>query len=223
MNRSPRPVAGLATTALVAMSLFPVIVIALNIVQRRGYSPTRQAISELALGRAGGFMAIAFCGLGVGLLLLAITVRRTSRSARITPLLLALAAVFAGPASAAFHTDRTGAKSTLHGNIHNAAGLAAFLLVLVAMITGAYRFRREPWWRPHAVPTAAFAALATATFFLIPILGTSYFGLAQRLFVGTFVAWLLVTARYARLDHDAGGRPRVSNTTPTTHTARELT
>jgi hypothetical protein len=143
-------------------------------------------------------MVLAFCGLGIGIFLLAVIIFRASRKARITPLLLALASVLAGPISAAFHTDRTGAKTTMHGNIHNGAGLAAFLLILVAMITAAYRFRHEPNWRSHAAPTTALAALGIVTFFLIPMLGNSHFGLAQRLFVGTFVAWILTTATHAR-------------------------
>jgi hypothetical membrane protein len=198
VNRPIRPVSGHATGALVATSLFPVIVIALNLVQRDTYSPTRQAISELALGTGGSLMAVAFCGLGVGIVLLATTIYRSTAKARVTPLLLTIASVLAGPVSAAFHTDRTGAKATLHGTIHDMAGLVAFLLILLAMITGAYRFRLETWWRSHAAPTAALAVLATAAFFLIPTLGDSRFGLAQRLFVGSFLIWLLWTAAYAR-------------------------
>jgi hypothetical protein len=198
LNSPARPVRSLATAALVSASLFPLIVIALNLVQRRAYSPTRQAISELALGTGGDFMVFAFCGLGIGIVLLALVIFRTSRKARVTPLLLAVASVLAGPVSAAFHTDRTGAKITIHGNIHNGAGLAAFLLILVAMITAAYRFRHEAKWRSHAAPTTVLAALAIVTFFLIPVLGDSHFGLAQRLFVGTFIAWTLTTAAHAR-------------------------
>lgn len=206
MNRPIRPVAGLATGALVSMSLFPLIVITLNVVQSHSYSPTRQAISELALGTGGGLMAVAFCGLGVGIFLLALIIHRTTHRARVTPLLLMVASVLAGPVSAAFHTDRSGAKATLHGTIHDNAGLGAFLLILLAMITAAYRFRREPEWRSHSVPTAVLAVLATAAFFLIPVLGDGRFGLAQRLFVGTFVAWLLWSAGYARR-HGAAGDP----------------
>ncbi len=193
-----RPARSLAEAALVSASLFPLIVIALNLVQRRDYSPTRQAISELALGTGGDFMALAFCGLGVGIFLLALIIFRASRKARVTPLLLTVASVLAGPVSAAFHTDRTGATTTMHGNIHNGAGLAAFVLILVAMITAAYRFRHEPKWRSHAAPATALAALGIVTFLLIPMLGSSHFGLAQRLFVGTFVAWILTTAARAR-------------------------
>jgi hypothetical membrane protein len=197
LNSPARSARSVATAALVSASLFPLIVIALNVVQRRDYSPTRQAISELALGTGGDLMVVAFCGLGIGIFLLALIIFRTSRKARVVPLLLAVASVLAGPVSAAFHTDRTGARTTMHGNIHNGAGLAAFLLILIAMITAAYRFRREPNWRSHAAPTAALAALGVVTFFLIPMLGNSHFGLAQRLFVGTFVAWILTTAAHA--------------------------
>lgn len=198
MKRSTRPIRSLATGALASAALFPLVVIALNLTQRRDYSPVRQAISELALGSGGNLMVLAFCGLGIGIFLLALIIFRTSNKARVAPLLLALASVLAGPISAAFRTDRTGAKTTLHGDIHNGAGLAAFLLILAAIITAAYRFRHEPTWRSHATPTAAFAALGVVTFFLIPALGNSHFGLAQRLFVGTFVAWILTTAAHAR-------------------------
>jgi hypothetical protein len=153
-------------------------------------------------------MVLAFCALGTGIFLLAVTIYGTSGSARVTPLLLAVAAVPAGPVSAAFHTDRSGVRATMHGHIHDAAGLVAFLLILAAMVAGAYRFRREPWWRSHATRTAAFATLAIVTFFLIPMLGDGHFGLAQRLFVGTFVAWLIATAGYARRRGVVGTAPR---------------
>jgi hypothetical protein len=213
VNRSIRPVTRLASGALAATSLFPLIVITLNLVQRHSYSPTRQGISELALGTGGSLMAVAFCGLGIGIFLVAVTIHRTTGKARVTPVLLVLASVLAGSVSAAFHTDRTGATATLHGTIHDTAGLVAFVLILLAMITGSYRLRREPWWRSYAVPTAVFAALATVTFFLIPTLGSNHFGLAQRLFVGTFVVWLLSAAAYAR-GHSAAHKQLRRDDTP---------
>lgn len=192
-----RPIAALATTAIAAVSLFPIIVIALNLIQRHNYSPSHQAISELALGSGGSLMVLAFSGLAVGIFLVAVIIRRTSAKARITPVLLALASIPAGPISAAFHTDHTGAGTTLHGTIHDTAGLIAFLLILLAMITAAFRFRHEPAWRPHALTTGVLAAVGTLTFFLIPALGNAHFGFSQRLFVTTFIAWLLITAGYA--------------------------
>src|SRR5205814_4428458 len=61
---------------------------------------------------------VAFCALGLGMLLVGLTIRRTARSATAAPLLLARAAVLVGPVSAAFHTDPTDAKTTVHGTVH---------------------------------------------------------------------------------------------------------
>lgn len=198
MNRFDPRARALATAAFALVSVFPIIVIGLNLDQRRDYSPTHQAISELALGAGGDLMIAAFCALGAGIFLIALSIRRSTEKARVTPALLFIASIPAGPLSAAFRTDRTGDAATLHGTIHNMAGLTAFLLILAAMVTGAFRFRREPAWRAHALPTGVLGALGVATFFLIPLLGDSHFGLAQRLFVGTFVVWLLSTAAHAR-------------------------
>jgi hypothetical protein len=187
----------LAATSVTTTALFPVIVIALNVVQRRSYSPARQAISELALGPGGVLMVLAFCGLGAGIATLAVTVRRAAANARVVPAILGIAAILAGPGSAAFHTDRTGAATTLHGTIHNTAGLVAFLLLLAAMVIASLGFRRDDFWRGHAATTTVLAGTGLVTFFLVPLLGNDHFGLAQRLFVGTFVTWLIVTAAYA--------------------------
>ncbi len=79
----------LANAALVGLATFPVIVIALHIVQRGHYHPLSQAVSELALGRAGWLMWIAFCGAGTGLICLGILHRRLVERSRTAPVLLA--------------------------------------------------------------------------------------------------------------------------------------
>lgn len=177
--------------------VFPIIVIFLSLVQRGHYSPVRQAISELALGRAGSLMVVAFCSLGTGIFLLGRLIRWNVARARVVPVLLSVAAVFAGPMSAAFHTDRTGATATWHGNIHNLAGISAFVLVLISMGVCSYRFRKDPIWRRFATATTAWTSLGVVTFVLIPLLGDPHFGLAQRLFVGTFVAWIIHAGLFA--------------------------
>ena len=197
MSLNNPPARSLAAVSVASTALFPGIVITLNLVQRAGYSPVRQAISELALGTGGLLMVIAFCGLGTGIFTLAMTIRRVGANGRIVPAILTVAAILAGPASAAFHTDLTGAPTTVHGTIHNVAGIAAFLLLLTAMVVGSFTFRRDVFWRSHAVTTAFLAISGLITFFLIPLLGDDRFGLAQRLFVGTFVTWLITTATYA--------------------------
>ena len=187
----------IATTALAAVAVFPTIVIALNLAQRSdGYHASRQAISELALGRAGWLMAIAFCGLALGTYLLAVLIRRTTAKAVVAPALLTLAAALS-VVSAVFHTD-LGTTTTVHGRIHNDAGVVTFLSLLVVMGISSYRFRTEPAWRSFAVPTLAFTVVGTVAFFLVPTLGDQHFGIAQRLLVGTFVGWMLTATAHAR-------------------------
>jgi hypothetical protein len=186
-----------ATTACAAIAVFPAVVVSLNLVQHASYDPKVQAISELALGRGGALMVVAFLSLGSGIALLAHLLGRTCTRGRSIRGMLYLAAVLAGPMSAFFHTDLTGHPTTTHGTIHNDAGLAAFLIILVSMHVAAWRFRRQPAWRAFAAPTLLWAVAATAAFFLIPAL-PAHFGVAQRIFVGTFVSWLLAATAYAR-------------------------
>ncbi|MGN6721419.1 MAG: DUF998 domain-containing protein [Marmoricola sp.] len=187
----------LATVSAATTALFPAIVVVLNLVQHRNYDPIKQAISELALGSGGTAMVLAFCGLAVGIAALAAVIRTQSLKARAVPIILAVAAVLAGPLSAGFHTDRTGAPTTWHGTLHNDAGLGAFLLLLAAMLISSFAFSRDPFWKGHVIATRVLTVAAVISFFLIPVLGQDHFGLSQRLFVGSFVSWLIVSAVYA--------------------------
>jgi len=189
-----------AAAIVATAALFPIIVVVLNLVQRGGYSPIRQAISELALGTGGNFMVAAFCSLGVSVFLVGRLLRHTVARARVAPILLSIASVFAGPMSAAFHTDRAGAKATWHGNVHSLAGIAAFLLILAAMTACSYRFHKDAAWRSFALPTTVWTVIGIVTFVLIAALGNAHFGVAQRLFVGTFVAWIIHTGLFALRD-----------------------
>lgn len=197
--RHPQPTTRtIATAALASVAVFPTIVIALNLVQRAdGYRASKQAISELALGRGGWLMAIAFCALALGTYLAAVLIRRTTGKAVVAPALLTFAAVLS-VVSAVFHTDPGTTTTTVHGRIHNTAGVVTFLCLLIAMGISSYRFRTEPAWRSFAVPTLAFTVVGVVAFFLVPTLGDQHFGVAQRLLVGTFVCWMLAAAAHAR-------------------------
>lgn len=187
----------LARLALACLAAFPTIVLALNLVQHDRYHPVEQAISELALGRDGWLMNLAFCAIGTGILAVAILIRRTVPGATVAPALLVVAALLGGFASAYFHTDLTGAKTTTHGRIHNMAGLVAFVLLTAAIFASSRSFRRTPSWRPLARPTLVWALCVTGSFFLIPLLGNGHFGLAQRVFVAAWLTWLLAVAAHA--------------------------
>lgn len=194
---SPMSNRQIATAACACVAVFPAVVVSLNLVQHVGYDPKVQAISELALGRGGALMVVAFLSLGSGIALLAHLLGRTCVRGRVIRWMLYAAAVLAGPMSAFFHTDLTGQPATTHGTIHNDAGLAAFLIILTSMYAASRLFRRETVWSGFAAPTLVWAIAATGSFFLIPAL-PAQFGLAQRVFVATFVSWLLAASAYAR-------------------------
>ena len=192
-----RPVRRLADTAVVLLALFPVTVLALNLIQRQHYDPMRDAVSLLALGTGGAVMNAAFFGLGLGIGLMALVFRRSIRTGLAGPALLTIAAV-AAFTSGIFHTNADGAPSTTQSDIHMVAGITVFLSMIAAMYVFAWRFRRDPRWRRFARPTLIWALAGTVTFLLIPVVGDPRFGLAQRLHIATWLSWLLVAGLRAR-------------------------
>jgi hypothetical protein len=203
----------LALGAFAAVAVFPLTVVVLNVVQLGdGYDARRQAISELALGRGGWLMALAFSALAAGTFLLAVLLRRTGGGV-VAPLLLTLAAPLS-LVSAVFRTDPTGAAMTTHGEVHQAAGIATFVLMLVAMAVSSVRLRREPRWHGLVIPTFVLTLTGLVGFFLVPALGDARFGLAQRVLVGSFVTWMLVAAagspKSAAVGPEASARQSVS-------------
>jgi hypothetical protein len=183
--------------ALAGLATFPIIVVVLHLVQRGHYHPLSQAVSELALGRGGSLMAVAFVASGMGTLCAAAVLRRTLTGSRTVAAILSVSAL-GSFVSAVFHADGEAAKTSTHGQIHQAAGVLTFVSVVLVMFLCSRRFRRDPAWRPMAWPTRLWTAAAVATFVLIPFAGNAYFGLAQRLFIGTMFTWLLTVVTYAR-------------------------
>jgi hypothetical protein len=191
----PLPLAAVATTAV-----FPLVVVVLQIVQAGHYHPLRQAVSELALGRAGWLMAIAFCSIGTGSLLAALVLRQIAMHPRVGPALVAVAGLLSF-VSAFVHADGSG-PTTTHGRIHQFVGIATFILILAAMFSLVRALRSTPAWRRLATPTLAWAFAAVTCFFLVPISGTAYFGVTQRLMLATFISWQLTVCIHAhRVGH----------------------
>lgn len=187
----------LASAAMAGLLAFPGLVIVLNLLQNGHYSPVRQAMSDLALGQAGWIMTIAFCSLAMGSLLLAMVLRRSIDTMKVAPILLTVVGLLTF-VSAAFQTDPDGAPATLHGLIHTVAGITTFVFLILTIASAAVSFRRSLRWRSFRTPTAIWAAVALGTFLLIPLLDNAHFGLAQRTFVGTCLAWMVFTAWLAR-------------------------
>jgi hypothetical protein len=200
MNRSTSSSALLPLTAFATTAVFPLVVVALHLVQSGHYHPLSQAVSELALGRAGWLMVIAFCSIGIGSLLIALVLRRIATHPRIAPALLGMSGLLSF-VSAFVHADGSG-PTTTHGQIHQFVGVATFIFIVAAMFSLVRAFRRDPFWRPIATPTLAWALTALASFFLVPISGNAYFGVAQRIMLAVFITWQLTISLYAhRTEH----------------------
>src|ERR1700694_4596417 len=104
MNHYPVSTRALATTTLAGMATLPLLVVVLHLIQRGHYHPLSQTVSELALGRDGWLLAIAFCAAGTGMLFFAILLSRTVAGSVVAPALIAISAMLTF-VSAAFHAD----------------------------------------------------------------------------------------------------------------------
>jgi hypothetical protein len=131
----------LARTAITLISLFPLLVLILHGVQAGHYHPLSQAVSELALGRDGWVMAIAFCSLGTGTLFLAAMLRRLDTTPRTAPCLIAASGLLSY-VSAVVHADGPHG-STTHGQIHQTVGIVTFILMIAGMFALVRPFRRD--------------------------------------------------------------------------------
>ncbi|MDQ4062928.1 MAG: DUF998 domain-containing protein, partial [Actinomycetota bacterium] len=89
-----------------------------------------------------------------------------------------------------FHTGVCGTEPFIHGIL----ALTSFVLILIVMFASAWRFRSDTRWRSFVLPTFLWAIVAVVALFSIPLLGDGLFGVSERVFVGVFVSWLLVTA-----------------------------
>lgn len=193
-NRTPST-RTLATVTLAGVATYVAIVGALHIIQRDNYHPLSQAVSELALGKDGWLMAIAFCAAGTGMISFALLIRRTLQSI-VAPVMLTISGLLSF-VSAAFHADGN-TNTTLHGQIHQTAGILSFVLVIASMFVCSHHYRRHPTLQRLAQPTTLWGICAIATFFLVPILGNANFGLAQRIFLAVCISWPTTIAAYTR-------------------------
>jgi small-conductance mechanosensitive channel len=184
----------LARAAVALISAFPLLVLVLHGVQAGRYHPLSQAVSELALGRDGWLMAIAFCSLGTGTLFLAAMLRRLDAPPRVAPWLIGVSGVLSY-VSAFVHADGPHSTTT-NGQIHQAVGIVTFVLMITGMFALIRPFRRDRRFRRLAAPTLVWGFAAVGGFFLIPLSGAAYFGVAQRIFLTIILSWALtVSAR----------------------------
>jgi hypothetical protein len=144
--------------------MFLATVVPLHFLQA-GYDPINQLMSELALGRYGGAMLVAFAGLAIAMLGAALL--PASRSAKATAALASAAFLVAG-------IFPLGATSELHIG----AIATAFVLAVLAMY----------FYPPRSLSWSLAAAVALSV-----VLGHTVLpmGIGQRMAAACLLAWLL--------------------------------
>ena len=199
MNHHRLSTSSLTMATLAALATFPILVFVLHLIQRNSYDPVSMAVSELALGRAGWLMVVAFCAAAAGMFGFAAVLRRIVPGSVVAPGLAILSGLCSA-VSAFVHADAETAPTSVHGEVHQAMGLASFVLVVVAMFVCSVQFRRNMSWRRFALPTLVWGLCTVGAFFLVPVLGSDRFGVAQRIFLAVWLSWpIMVVLRARRL------------------------
>ena len=199
-TRPAKQVARIAAIAIVGISYFLTTVIALHFL-RPDYDSVSRFVSEYAVGSYGFLMTSAFFGLSLGSLALVIGLYQgVSRSARswIGLILLGIwgvAILIAG----IFPTALKGAPATTSDNIHSLASLVSFLSLIPATILLSRRFKQDEKWRPFHRSALILSLVILGTFIgFFLTFETEFAGLTQRIFIATFLIWLLLAATRLR-------------------------
>lgn len=201
----------LGLVAVACLIFFVAVVASLPLAQRGHYHLVSQTISELALGRWGWLMNVAFVVLGVGTAALALALRTVVPAATWTSRLLLAAAPF-DVVSALFHAVLMGHPMTGRAIVHVGAGITTWLLTIAAMFCAVRPFRRSVRWQAFARPTLLWAWTSAGCMLVLGpnVVGQDHFGLGQRATAATFTLWMLATgvratARPSTADEPAAG------------------
>ena len=196
-----KPVAGLATVAIVGTALFLVLIASLHLL-RPVMNPIARPTSEYAVGRVGYLMTLAFVCMSAATWALVIGLRRDLSGLAQSPLGLGLLGVFGTCllVAASFPVDLDGAPRTLAGTVHSINGPIAFLSLTVGTNLVSRRLNLDERWLPiHRI--ASVLALIMIPLFIaggVTAARETGAGIAQRILLVTFSTWFLLVARRLR-------------------------
>ena len=168
-----------AAASLVGVAMFVVTVVALHVLQP-DYKPAHQLMSELALGRYGWAMVVAFTGLAIGVFGVQAAIGMLGASRGFRFLMLAAALFFL--AAGVFPLGDT-------SEIHIGAISTAFVLSVVSMYLFPASAGRAAAAAPRAVSWSLAAGVAASV-----ALGHSVLpmGIGQRLAASCLLVWLVI-------------------------------
>lgn len=190
-------------TVASALFVYVVLVVAILPFLRPEYDASINWISDYAVGRLGWLQSSAFVATGLGVLALLFGLARFGPATWIARTGLAFLAILApGMCIAAlFQTDLPGHHMTQHGLIHNMDALANFLCGLIAALFLSASFGDDPRWRSIRGPAlilAVFGVVALVNQFMTDALRLHWGGVANRVFAGSLMLWLLLAALHLR-------------------------
>jgi hypothetical protein len=148
-------------------------------------------------------MTTAFFGLGLGAWALVLAIARGVPSAARSRAGLVLLGVWATSVLVAmiFPMDLDRTAPTLSGVIHDLSGVIGFFCLSVGAFVVSRRLTAPAGWHPVRRAMLALSMLMLAEFvavFLVFATGSQFLGLVQRLYLGTMITWLLLTAGQLR-------------------------
>lgn len=165
------------TTALVAPLLQP------------GEGIVDGSISSFAVGRYGWVLRSTFFLLGVGSLALVWGLRATMARSEAGSAGEALVGIWGVGAilGGVYPADEA------NGDVHTFVVTVGFVAIVAGVLVLAHAFGDDPAWHRLAPLSAAFGVTATVTCLLTALMmRTSWFGIAERLFIATVLAWLVL-------------------------------
>jgi len=163
---------------------------------RKGYSPLRTTISELALGRYGTWQVSGFLVLGSALLLLSVGLARqtTPTAASRTGVALVAITALAVMTLGVFRTAPAGVPNTTPGaQVHQYAAEVGYLCFIAATLAFGLHFRRDSRWRRLTKPSFLLGGLGLAgAAVFVTMRDTRLAGLSERGLTATQLTWLVL-------------------------------
>ena len=213
----PRSVRWGLRTTVVGTAIYIVLDIVVQLLPPH-YSPISQAESDLGVGPYGWLMDLNFVVRGILSLAFVYGLYRAWPKTLVVPRLsLALIGAWGIGAFvlAVSPTDVSG-PATVHGTIHLLAAFLAFLFVTVGVL-GVSRSMPEafPWqaMRPYARGVAGLTAVALVALLVGTVIRRveqQYFGLLERIFLGSALLWMLFVSVQLLRSEPHGGPPSSS-------------
>lgn len=191
---------GLSLAAIILLAAAFGAVLALHFV-RTDLDPVREVMSGYANGPYGDLMTFSFYALGVGTILLAFRLRR-STTRTWAPIAVSVALGLGGLfliLAGIFEVERPGVPDTIHETLHSDGAIAGFVLIVVAMVLFPYVCHRDTRWASFFVPSIVLAVLAVLAAAFSPLApSTVIAGLAQRILAIVVFGWVLLVAVWMR-------------------------